>query len=747
MERKYVPVGRTSIMSYYVYPVTKVEPVCEDYTVFVNGEEVALNSARVSAMPFNRRWPGHQRQIEQSEAVSFLSLATDEALTFEIVPKVPFEGVKIRPQSLGITPEVRDGVIRFTLEKNAYFTVEPYGRNRALHIFADPLPSYDIDIESPDVIYFGAGEHDVGWIELKSNQTLFLDEGAVVYACVRATDAENIRILGRGILDNSKNREVILFESNVEGNDSAVNNAKREHTIELQYCKNITIDGITIRDSLVYNIRPIACEKFHVRNVKIIGCWRFNSDGIDMHNCKGVHIADCFIRTFDDAICVKGFDCYYKGDIEQAVHDAMYRGGKAYDVFRDVLVERCVVWNDWGKALEIGAETKAEEIFNVTFRGCDIIHLMGPALDCMNVDYADVHDIIFRDIRIESDEVIPPPAIQKNDREVYRLSCEDFIPPIIDLSVMYHHEYSQGCPTRRGKNRGFLFENIHIIGDKIPTANFVGYDSEHRTENITVKSLTYNGTPIVSTEQMHWNVGEFTENVQYIKDPYAELGKNTVDAANQLHDAPCVRFYNIGGDGPRVMFVGNSITLHGTAPHIGWYGEWGMAATTKENDYVHRLMASVMEVAPTASFCVCQVADFERLYKTPAVTYPTYEQAVTFSADVMIMRFIENCPWEGFDEALFLRELGEFVRYLDQEKKAKIIFTTGFWRHPGDNALREFAKENGYPCIELGDLGEMDEMKAIGLFEHRGVANHPGDLGMQAIAERILPYLLDYLKE
>ena len=45
-----------------IYPVIKTENQCDK--VKINGEQVELNTARVSAVPFNRRWPGHQRGIK-----------------------------------------------------------------------------------------------------------------------------------------------------------------------------------------------------------------------------------------------------------------------------------------------------------------------------------------------------------------------------------------------------------------------------------------------------------------------------------------------------------------------------------------------------------------------------------------------------------------------------------------------------------------------------------------------------------
>ena len=47
--------------------------------------------------------------------------------------------------------------------------------------------------------------------------------------------------------------------------------------------------------------------------------------------------------------------------------------------------------------------------------------------------------------------------------------------------------------------------------------------------------------------------------------------------------------------------------------------------------------------------------------------------------------------------------------------------------------------------VELNDLGDMPEMKALGLFEHSGVAAHPGDLGMKTIAQRIFEPLKELL--
>jgi len=47
-----------------------------------------------------------------------------------------------------------------------------------------------------------------------------------------------------------------------------------------------------------------------------------------------------------------------------------------------------------------------------------------------------------------------------------------------------------------------------------------------------------------------------------------QMDKNTVPAKDQLKDSGSVFFTNTEGRGKRILFVGNSITLHGIRPEI-----------------------------------------------------------------------------------------------------------------------------------------------------------------------------------
>ncbi len=52
--------------------------------------------------------------------------------------------------------------------------------------------------------------------------------------------------------------------------------------------------------------------------------------------------------------------------------------------------------------------------------------------------------------------------------------------------------------------------------------------------------------------------------------------------------------------GVRIVFIGNSIALHGAAPHIGWNHVWGMAASALEKDYVHIVTRGIEAERPRA---------------------------------------------------------------------------------------------------------------------------------------------------
>jgi len=78
----------------------------------------------------------------------------------------------------------------------------------------------------------------------------------------------------------------------------------RPNFVQPYRCKNVLIEGITIRNSPMWIIHPVLCENVTVKEVTVVSHGP-NSDGCDPESCKNVLIKDCYFDTGDDCIALK----------------------------------------------------------------------------------------------------------------------------------------------------------------------------------------------------------------------------------------------------------------------------------------------------------------------------------------------------------------------------------------------------------------------------------------------------------
>ena len=199
-------------------------------------------------------------------------------------------------------------------------------------------------------------------------------------------------------------------------------------------------------------------------------------------------------------------------------------------------------------------------------------------------------------------------------------------------------------------------------------------------------------------------------------------------------------------DALKVLFVGNSITLHGPREEIGWTNSWGMAASAAEKDYVH-LVTRALErrLDRTADLKVRNLADFEMEFRT--WDFRKADDLAKFRPDVLVVALGENVPPLDAEadrlafQAAFSNLLGIFLG--GRDPKPRTVVRGTFWPNAAkDRAMRDAACDAGVPFVKA-DLMPLKGMDASDTaFRHAGVRAHPGDRGMAAIAERVLQGLL-----
>lgn len=183
----------------------------------------------------------------------------------------------------------------------------------------------------------------------------------------------------------------------------------------------------------------------------------------------------------------------------------------------------------------------------------------------------------------------------------------------------------------------------------------------------------------------------------------------------------------------KILFIGNSITYHEPAPNIGWYGTWGMAATSEDKDYVHEMLRLLKGVGMETEPLIQNVADFEKGFWD--YDLEKMKPLREFGADIIILRIAENISEEEAANRNFLGCFDDLIQYLNPGNKALVVCSTGFGEHPHVNRqIEAVAAKRGYPLVDLSALFYNVENQAQNDFEHEGVAAHPSDFGMKTIA-------------
>ena len=109
-------------------------------------------------------------------------------------------------------------------------------------------------------------------------------------------------------------------------------------------CENIEIEDVIFIGAAHWTLPFFGCRNVHVNRARLLA-YRENSDGIDLVDTQNALIENCFLRTGDDAICLKSM--------------ALTKQVETHDI----TVRKCIVWNDKVRAFGVAGESR-HDIYN-----------------------------------------------------------------------------------------------------------------------------------------------------------------------------------------------------------------------------------------------------------------------------------------------------------------------------------------------------------------------------------------------
>ena len=136
------------------------------------------------------------------------------------------------------------------------------------------------------------------------------------------------------------------------------------------------------------------------------------------------------------------------------------------------------------------------------------------------------------------------------------------------------------------------------------------------------------------------------------------------------------------------------------------------------------------------------IADFERHYDTYDLD-AKLKGHLDFEPDIVVVAIGENVPALASEDAKtkFKDSFTKLLTALKNSGKPAIFVRGCFWANKTkDEIMQKSCMAVGGVFVDISGLGkdESNYARSERSFAHAGVANHPGDKGMKAIADALL---------
>ncbi len=427
------------------------------------------------------------QSIYHDKRYDFASFDFSGRVRVRIRSAASLANARILPESSGIAPVRRsDTELEFAADRPFRVSIERDGENSPLLLFGNPPERDAPKPGDPGVVYFGPGVHEAGKIELISGQTLYLAGGAVVRGGVVAR-GDNISIRGRGILD---------------GNGYSHFRGPTTFMVHLEKCRNAVVRDIVIRGSWLFTIAPCGCEGVTVDNVKLCGSRVHNDDGFDIINSSDVTIRDCFLRTDDDCVAVKGLRGYDRKACER------------------ITITGCSFWTERANIFRIGYESEAEAMRDLAARDVDVIHFVDNRPpeqwwpNCVFLlhpsDGMPMERLRFEDVRVDAG------GARNVLVRVLPEVCEGLEHPDVFGPTGWFKTWPYKEPGRYV--RDCLFRDIRVAGKAgtPPGAIFVaGADAKHPVDGVSFENVIRFGR-VTTVDSPDVKIGPHARNVKFL---------------------------------------------------------------------------------------------------------------------------------------------------------------------------------------------------------------------------------------